>query len=161
MAKPKKKIALGLALPVVVLVVVAALGVGYLFWPAGTGRADPSDASQVAMGERIYTEHCASCHGRNLEGETPDWRTRKASGALPVPPHDATGHTWHHSDEQLFAITKYGVEPFAPEGYVSDMPAFEDTLTDAEIWAVLAYIKSRWPERIRRAQAERNARAGG
>ena len=29
---------------------------------------------------------------------------------LPAPPHNETGHTWHHPDEMLFAITKYGRE---------------------------------------------------
>ena len=33
--------------------------------------------------------------------------------------------------------------------YASDMPAFVDTLTDAEIIAVLTYIKSTWPADIR------------
>lgn len=33
------------------------------------------------------------------------------------------------------------------------MPAFKGRLADEEIWAVLAYIKSRWPEEIRRKQA--------
>jgi mono/diheme cytochrome c family protein len=35
------------------------------------------------------------------------------------------------------------------------MPAFEDVLTDDEISAVLAYIKSDWPEEIRQIQWER------
>jgi mono/diheme cytochrome c family protein len=35
------------------------------------------------------------------------------------------------------------------------MPAFGDKLSDDDIWAVLAYIKSRWPTEIRRAQQER------
>ncbi|SFP84406.1 hypothetical protein SAMN04488047_11438 [Tranquillimonas alkanivorans] len=34
------------------------------------------------------------------------------------------------------------------------MPAFEGVLSDAEIEAVLAYIKSTWPERQRTFQAE-------
>ncbi len=36
--------------------------------------------------------------------------------------------------------------------YRTDMPAFERNLTDREIWAVLAYIKSRWPAGIRQRQ---------
>jgi mono/diheme cytochrome c family protein len=34
--------------------------------------------------------------------------------------------------------------------YQSDMPAFKGKLTDAEIWAAIAYIKSKWPERIQK-----------
>ena len=74
---------------------------------------------------------------------------------MPAPPHDETGHTWHHPDEQLFRITKYGVKPpLAPPGYESDMPAFDGVLTDAEIWVVLAYIKSLWPTKSRTYQVK-------
>jgi len=75
---------------------------------------------------------------------------------LPAPPHDATGHTWHHPDQVLFSITKDGLVPgvTAPTGYESDMPAFKSILSDADITAVLAYIKSTWPAELRAAQQE-------
>jgi len=75
---------------------------------------------------------------------------------MPAPPHDASGHTWHHPDSVLFGITKHGLVPgkYAPPGYQSDMSAFAGVLPDEEIWAVLAYIKSSWPENIRKAQRE-------
>lgn len=121
---------------------------------------DPADPPQVARGARIYADHCAACHGAQLEGE-PDWRERKPNGRLPAPPHDASGHTWHHPDAQLFRITKQGVAAMVP-GYESDMPAFGPVLSDAEIAAVLAYIKSTWPDEIRERQAaiSRQARDG-
>jgi len=110
-------------------------------------RADPGDAARVALGQRVYAQNCASCHGAKLEGQ-PEWRRRLPNGRMPAPPHDETGHTWHHADAQLFAITKHGlVPPNAPAGYESDMPAFGQTLSDEEIWAVLAYIKSHWRSR--------------
>ena len=115
---------------------------------------------EVAIGRELYAESCASCHGVNLEGQ-PDWKRRLENGRMPAPPHDETGHTWHHSDEDLFTITKSGVEAVVP-GYESDMPAFEGVLTDEQIRAILAYIKSTWPERQRGFQAEvtANAEAG-
>lgn len=130
---------------------------GWLLHDSGEAgpTADPTDAELVALGRQVYAQNCASCHGLGLGGE-PDWRTRGPDGALPAPPHDETGHTWHHPDQQLFDITKYGVEKFAPEGYVSNMPAYQDVLTDREIWASLAYIKSRWPEDVRLKQQARN-----
>lgn len=118
----------------------------------------PDDAEVVALGRRIYAEHCAACHGANLEGE-PDWRTRRADGRLPAPPHDPTGHTWHHPTDELFALTKYGVEAVVGGGYESDMPAYAGVLTDAEILAVLSYIKSTWPEPIRAAHDRRTRAA--
>lgn len=123
-------------------------------------RADPGDAGRVALGERVYAQHCASCHGAKLEGQ-PNWRSRLANDRRPAPPHDETGHTWHHPDRMLFAITKNGlVPPYAPAGYESDMPAFGGKLSDDEIWAVLAFIKSRWTSReVREARAQMSASA--
>ena len=115
-------------------------------------RADPTNAAQVAMGRTIYAAQCASCHGAALEGQ-PHWRQRGPNGRLPAPPHDPSGHTWHHPDDALFGITKNGIAAYAPPGYQSDMPAFGGTLSDDEIWAVLAYIKSTWPSEIRERQA--------
>lgn len=120
--------------------------------------ADHTNPEQVAQGRQIYQQYCASCHGAELEGQ-PNWQSRKPSGALPAPPHDETGHTWHHPDEVLFQITKFGMKPFAPPGWVSEMPAFEGVLSDEQIWAVLAYIKSQWPEKMREYQQQRNEAA--
>lgn len=120
-----------------------------------SGDADRSDPFAAMEGEAIYKAECAACHGARLEGQ-PDWRTRRPDGKLPAPPHDATGHTWHHPMDQLAAITKLGmVPPNAPEGYVSDMPAFGGKLTDRQIQNVLAYIESQWPPDIRALRAER------
>ena len=91
----------------------------------------------------------------NLEGQ-PSWRSRGPNGRLPAPPHDASGHTWHHPDQVLFSITKNGLvlDETAPSGYESDMPAFKATLLDSDIAAALAYIKSAWPESLQAAQRE-------
>ena len=111
-----------------------------------------ADRNQMVLGETIYRQHCASCHGARLEGQ-PNWRTRKPDGRLPAPPHDETGHTWHHGDDHLFRITKQGVRPpLVPPGYESDMPGYEGVLADLEIRAVLAFIRGTWPPPIRRRQ---------
>jgi mono/diheme cytochrome c family protein len=129
--------------------------------PGDDPRADPRDREKVARGAGVYRQHCASCHGAKLEGQ-PDWRRQLPNGRMPAPPHDESGHTWHHSDGVLFGITKRGlVPPYAPQGYASDMPAFGGKLTDDDIWAVLAYIKSHWksPEVLdARAEMLKNAR---
>jgi mono/diheme cytochrome c family protein len=146
------------ALGVAVVAVVAAVVAAYRDAPAV--RADPENAAQVALGVKVYAQHCAACHGARLEGQ-PNWRDRLPNGRMPAPPHDASGHTWHHPDEVLFGITKRGLVPgeSAPPGYQSDMPGFGGVLTDDEIWAVVAYIKSTWPQPIRRAQSDVTARA--
>jgi mono/diheme cytochrome c family protein len=109
---------------------------------------------QLAIGRQLYADRCAACHGANLEGQ-PDWMKRKPDGRLPAPPHDATGHTWHHSDDQLFQIVRDGLSAIVP-GYETDMPAFAGVMTDDEIVAVLDYIKSTWPERQQALQKKRS-----
>ncbi|WP_424138118.1 c-type cytochrome [Roseomonas chloroacetimidivorans] len=118
---------------------------------------DPGDPVQVALGHRIYGEQCAQCHGGNLEGQ-PAWQSRRADGRLPAPPHDASGHTWHHPDAVLLRITRDGTSAVVGGGYESDMPGFGGVLTDIEIRAVLAFIKSTWPDRERALQ-ERQSRS--
>lgn len=113
-----------------------------------------SAQSDLRMGERLYQENCASCHGANLEGQ-PDWRTRLPNGRLPAPPHDASGHTWHHTDRILTDIVKRGTAAIVGNGYESDMPGFKEVLTDEEITAIIDYIKSTWPDRIRASQESR------
>lgn len=121
---------------------------------------DAGDLRQVAIGQRLYGVHCASCHGVDLEGQA-DWKSRKPDGRLPAPPHDESGHTWHHDDAALFKVTKFGTERVVGGNYRSDMRAFGDELIDAEIVATLAYIKSRWRPEIQRRQAAIGARAAG
>ena len=144
-------------------VALLALGLGWFLIPKTSGGADsallrPDDADVVAMGRRIYTETCAECHGARLEGE-PNWQTRDVEGFMPAPPHDETGHTWHHPDQVLFDITRHGVQKFAGADYQTKMPAYDKILSDHEIVAVLSYIKSRWPAKIRSGHDQVNANA--
>ena len=115
------------------------------------------DGAQVVMGAEIYRRYCAACHGARLEGQQ-NWQQRKQDGRLPAPPHDATGHTWHHGDEVLFRITKEGPAAVVGGGYQSDMPGFAGVLSDEDIHAVLDFIKSTWPEREQQYQAEMSRR---
>jgi len=105
------------------------------------------DDRNVSAGQVVYNNACASCHGAALEGQ-PNWQKRSSTGYLPAPPHDETGHTWHHPDQMLFEFTKYGPQRYAGADYKSAMPAYEGKLSDEEIWNVLAFIKSQWPAEI-------------
>lgn len=128
----------------------------YVAWDRfGPSSIHSERGAVLALGKEVYQSACASCHGIELEGQ-PDWRRALPDGRMPAPPHDASGHTWHHSDEVLFNLTKFGLQAYVSESYQSDMPAFEGILSDDEISAVIEYIKSTWPEEIRRSQASRN-----
>ncbi|WP_187430157.1 hypothetical protein ROLI_046450 (plasmid) [Roseobacter fucihabitans] len=112
------------------------------------------DHATIALGTSVYEVNCASCHGANLEGQ-PNWRSAGEDGRLPAPPHDETGHTWHHDGDTLFQLTKYGVGALINDpDYASNMPIYEGVLSDEEIIAVLSYIKSTWPEEIRASHNE-------
>ncbi len=114
---------------------------------------DVTDQALVTRGQTVYSATCASCHGATLAGQ-PNWKERLPSGLLPAPPHDASGHTWHHPDALLFRIVKDGGASVLLPGDQSGMPAFGTTLSDDDIWAVLSYIKSTWPAEIQQRQTD-------
>lgn len=144
-----------------------ALVVGAGIYVLTTGATAPNSVVMpedvdIAVGETLYAESCAVCHGANLEGQE-DWRSPGEDGIFPAPPHDETGHTWHHSDKVLFEYTKLGGRALmAAQGmeFDSGMPGFGDQLSDQDIWNILGYIKSTWPERIKDIQAERSLADG-
>ncbi|UOD51612.1 c-type cytochrome [Orrella daihaiensis] len=145
-----------------VLVALLPMAIGYGVWHfmsdsriATDAWISPDDGQARLEGKRLYDAYCASCHGVHLQGE-PKWRDRMANGRLPAPPHDVSGHTWHHSDAQLIEMIKIGFMGGvnAPRGYQSDMPAFGSILSDEQIRLILAYIKSSWPEQALAAQKE-------
>lgn len=135
----------------------AAAGLGLVgTWPWFADRI-AGDGATIAQGKTLYAERCASCHGAKLEGQ-PNWQSPLPSGRLPAPPHDASGHTWHHPDGVLFRITREGAAAVVGGGYESDMPGFQGILGDEDIRAILAFIKSTWLERERAYQAQMSRR---
>lgn len=131
---------------------------GWVMSQNSSVQANPAATEvDIQAGQSLYSEYCASCHGENLEGQ-PDWRSPGDDGRLPAPPHDATGHTWHHPDRMLFEYTKLGGKAaLASQGieFDSGMPGFAEDLSDQDIWNILGFIQSTWPERQRQIQAER------
>jgi mono/diheme cytochrome c family protein len=123
--------------------------------PAGNESPLPPEISpeEVALGKNVYENNCATCHGVNLEGEA-DWKQQNEDRSFRAPPHTADGHTWHHPDGQLIEAVMEGGARFEGLniGGSSNMPAYADLLTDKEIKAVLAFIKSTWPDDIRSIQ---------
>ena len=124
--------------------------------PAGA-IFEPLDKQKVKQGQELYLANCGSCHGANLEGE-PNWKTPNENGLMPAPPHDETGHTWHHTDKLLFDIVKYGLGKAADlKDYKTNMPTYENILSDEEIIAIMSYIKSNWSKETQARHDELNA----
>lgn len=147
--------------------VLALAGIGAVaIWSGGMSGAQADaagllawdDPAVVAAGAEIYAAQCADCHGADLAGQA-NWRERDADGYLPAPPHDETGHTWHHPDDVLVAITTQGTAALVGNGYQSRMMGFGDVLDAGQIIAVLSYIKSTWPDRVIETHDGINAQA--
>ena len=139
-------------LPAGIVVLAGTCAAGLLWNGESNGSSGAIPAADLARGEAIYAEACASCHGADLEGQ-PDWRSPGPDGRLPAPPHDASGHTWHHSDRVLLDITMRGTAAVVGGGYESNMPGFADSYSERELRDVLEWIKTQWPERERAHQA--------
>jgi mono/diheme cytochrome c family protein len=145
----------------VTTLVVLLLGLGFWVWDgrnAAHAQDDwiaPSEGQAKLQGQQLYNQFCASCHGANMQGQF-NWRQRMDNGRLPAPPHDESGHTWHHPDWELIQMIQIGFVAGvnAPPQYQSDMPGFESVLDLAQIESILAYIKTYWPDEILEAQRE-------
>ena len=112
----------------------------------------------VLTGRDLYVQHCAACHGAKLEGQ-PDWRSPDRNGLYPAPPHDETGHSWHHDDAMLLDYITRGGQAVLDEmdvEFTSGMPGFGTGLSERDIAAILDHIKASWPKRIRLIQEERS-----
>ena len=114
--------------------------------------ADADDVSKVTAGKALYARWCAGCHGRKLQGQ-PLWQLQDQYAGRRAPAHDQTGHTWTHSDDDLFLMTRDGRFPATDPQAHSYMPAFHEFLTNEQTIAVIAYIKASWPVGLRISQA--------
>lgn len=117
------------------------------------------EGRDIQNGSDIYATQCAACHGANLEGQ-PDWQVVGDNGILPAPPHDRTGHTWHHDNQLLFDYTYLGgqaaLEARGITGFNSGMMGVQDVLTEDDVWDILAFIRSTWPQEVQDIQAAAN-----
>ncbi|MEY2845087.1 MAG: hypothetical protein RL076_633 [Chloroflexota bacterium] len=140
-----------LAIMLVIGVIVGIDGVNRQNRAAFQQRATENQSSD---GRTLYMRHCAACHGANLEGQ-PNWQTARADGSNPAPPHDASGHTWHHPDAYLIAVTLQGGAAVTGNPQ-NAMPGFAQQLTPQHAQAIIDYIKSTWPAEIQAQQATLN-----
>jgi mono/diheme cytochrome c family protein len=136
---PKAQIQLFLCIALALIVLAACTAESAPALPAADGGID---------GEALYLQHCAACHGAEGEGQ-PNWRIPNEQGVYPAPPHDSSGHTWHHSDRLLLTIIAEGGSMPA-----TGMPDFGNALSQTEMEAILAHIKTFWGPDERQFQQE-------
>jgi mono/diheme cytochrome c family protein len=114
-------------------------------------EAPSLDPVLVSSGRTIYEQHCASCHGANAQGAS-NWQERDVRGELPAPPHNSEGHTWRHTDTDLYEMVSKGWrDPFNKTKRLT-MPAFGDVLSQQGIVEVITYLKTLWTPEQRQFQ---------
>ncbi|HSF82093.1 MAG TPA: c-type cytochrome [Anaerolineales bacterium] len=84
----------------------------------------------VEQGEELYQANCADCHGEQGKGDGPQAQSLEAA----LPDLSSQAFMAEKSAETLFQAITQGVEP--------GMPAFAQDLTEAERWALAAYLRS-------------------
>ena len=142
------------SLGAVVMAGAAALSLGWGTSASAQTVLSSSDPGVLALGQPICSENCVPCHCAKLKGQ-PNWWSLNQDSQLPAPPHYGTNQTWHHNGETLFRLSKYGTGALIGNpDYVSNMPIYRGVLADDVIIAALSYIKSTFPQEIRKTHDE-------
>lgn len=92
-------------------------------------------ASASAAGAQVYQQNCSSCHQAQGQGEAGVFPPLAKN---PVVVGDAT---------KVIHIVKYGLSgpvQVAGKTYNGQMPAWNGTLSDAQIASVISYVRSSW-----------------
>lgn len=140
----------GVASLAVVVLALGGCGRSTAEAPRGTPLATPVPYKVIAQGSQLYATNCQVCHG-DKDG---------VGGLPPAPSHGNDGHTWMHSDRNLTDIILNGpgeMGEMMRQGVPEDaprMPAWKGKLSEEEIRAILAYIKTFWSPERRRMQEQ-------
>lgn len=122
----------------VVLLALALAALAIL--ASGLPRLLAATTPGAARAARQWHELCASCHGADGRGSWRAWLFMIRPGDL-----TDTAQTGAYSDRYLFDLIKYGGAPIGRPG----MPAFGEALSDADLEALVQYIRA-LPSRARR-----------
>ena len=99
----------------------------------------PHTQATLDEGAKVYSENCAACHGEQGQGDGP------AGAELSPPPGNLAWLSempigqW---DPFIYWTVAEGGSQFG-----SAMPAFKDSLSKDQIWAVTAYIQAHLPQK--------------
>jgi mono/diheme cytochrome c family protein len=149
------RLARALSLVFFASLVIAPASSGVAASPLPEHFADADNTRLVAQGHKLYENSCGSCHGRQMQGQAL-WQLKDQFAGQRAPALDATGPTWQLSDDDLFALIKYGRTADASRQTSSSMPKFDGRLADRDILAVMATIKRGWSTGLRATQAMLN-----
>jgi len=103
--------------------------------PAPAAPAHEPGSADASRGAPLYAQYCANCHGPQGAGDGP-----MAQSLDPKPAHHNDGATMNAlSNDHLFKVVKEGG---AAVGKSPMMAPWGGTLSDAQIWDVVAYVRT-------------------
>jgi cytochrome c553 len=137
-------------LVVAALVVIAGLGIGYLY-AASEGKmhqhftvaapaplALPADPAEIAEGQRLaHLTGCTHCHAENLGGAVPLDIPHVVRFVAP----NVTAIVPNYSDAQLITLLRKGVKPDGTGVYFMPSEMLRH-LSDADLARVIAWVRS-------------------
>lgn len=136
--------------------IVALLALSQTAWSASDAEAyrpNPRNFASVMHGAKLFQENCATCHGKQAEGDA-NWRTPGVDGKFRPPPLNGTGHMWHHPLPVLLATIRDG--SIAQGG---SMPPWREKLSDRDMIDLIAWLQTKWPQEIYQQWQQMDARA--
>lgn len=104
-----------------------------------SGMRDPlaDTGTKLWRGRAVFDRHCASCHGWSGEGDGPE-----AFALVPAPADLEWLARTPKSRAQAYV---YWSIAEGGRAFDSEMPAFKQTLSKKDIWAVTAYLRAGMP----------------
>lgn len=106
-------------------------------------------SEQLAKGKELYNHYCSHCHGESgRQNEGYNW------SSMPDPkPKDLSNKSEMSTfkDEEIFGTISRDMKDTSPEGgekigddefAVPTMPTFKYTLSEDEIWSIVAYVRT-------------------
>ncbi len=99
----------------------------------------------VATGKKLFNYYCADCHGEKGKGDGYN------AEFLDTEPRDLTDSVEKEmvelTNEQIFAAVSRNLNDQSDDApaIVAQMPTFKYTLSEAEIWSIIAYVRTLHP----------------
>lgn len=143
MATPRRLVVAGTWFSVMLLAAPVVSWIAESGHLAGRYGPEPTP-SLVAEGSAVYARNCAACHGRS---EAPPWWRPKLGGIRPPPAADDAPHAGT-PDVYLVSMIRDGSAAVHGDPDRTRMPPFRDVLSNREVHAVAAYLKTRWPQEV-------------
>ena len=116
---------------------------------AGAAGCTLFQNEQVAKGQKLYAHYCMHCHGEHgRQNEGYNW------GKMPDPrPKDLSNKSEMSTfkDEEIFSTISRDMKDTTPEKgdkigddefAVPTMPTFKHTLSEEEVWSIVAYVRT-------------------